>query len=88
MGPGLKGFETFDVLAFAFLITHTDNKTGSERKILFDLGPPKNWEDDLPKAVVDRVKTWGAEISMDRYTSEVLEENGIALDSIEAIIWR
>lgn len=87
-GPPLKGFETFDVVAYAFLITHTDSTSSEERRILFDLGPPKDWQNDLPKPLVERIEGWNAEITIDKYVHEILEENNIDSAGIEAIVWR
>ncbi|KAF3922441.1 hypothetical protein AA313_de0206433 [Arthrobotrys entomopaga] len=91
MTPKIKGHKGLAGGAFAFLITHTDTKTGTERKYLFDLGPPKSWKEDLPETLVKRVSKWednGAVITIEKYVSEILEENGVELDSIEGLIWR
>jgi len=84
----MKGFETFDACAYSFLIKHKDSKSGKERRLVFDLGGPKDYKNDLPPAVVHQFSQWGCEVIVDKYVSEILEENGVPLDSIEAVVWR
>ena len=91
MSPPIRGFDRMNALAYSFLITHRDASTGKERRMLFDLGAPKDWKNDLPPSVVDNVKKWeraGIQVSCQKYMSEVLEESGIPLNSIESLIWR
>ncbi|KAK6530361.1 hypothetical protein TWF694_003717 [Orbilia ellipsospora] len=90
MSPKIKGQHGLTAGAFAFLITHTDAEGGSKRRFLFDLGPPKSWKEDLPEPLVKRVSKWednGAVITVEKYVSEILEENGVELSSIEGLIW-
>jgi glutamyl-tRNA reductase len=86
MGPAMKGFEEWTPVAYAFLVKHVDS-AGEERSILFDLGTPKDLVNDFPPKVAERVKGMGV-MRVEKYVSEILEENQVALDSIEAIIWR
>ncbi len=88
LGPDLEGFEKLSLNAYAFLISHIDSQTGQKRRILFDLGPPKDWEHDLPPSLVQRIKSWGATIEIDKNISEIIEGHGVPLESIEATIWR
>ena len=91
MSPAIKGFDRMNALAYSFLITHKDASTGRERRLLFDLGAPKNWKDDLPPAIADSVKKWeraGIQIECKKYLSELLDESGVPLDSIDAMVWR
>lgn len=79
-----------NALAYSFLITHRD-ASGKERRMLFDLGAPKDWKNDLPPGVADSVKKWekaGIQIKCEKYLSEILVDNGIPLESIESLIWR
>lgn len=71
-----------DITAFAFLIEHNG------RKILFDLGLRKDWKVRSPPSLADAVKLgrWRVEVKKD--VSEVLQDNGTSIDSIDAIIWR
>ena len=91
MSPAIKGFDRMNALAYSFLITHRDRSTGEERRFLFDLGAPKDWKNDLPPTVADGVKKWekaGIQITCEKYLSELLEESGIRLESIEGMVWR
>ncbi|KAF3931938.1 hypothetical protein ABW20_dc0101267 [Dactylellina cionopaga] len=90
VGPTIKGRESLDVGAFAYFIIHTDPQSGQERKILFDLGAPKNWKEELPPSLAERIRAWednGATIIAEKYISEVLEDNGVDLADIEALVW-
>ncbi|KAJ6257339.1 Cytochrome P450 monooxygenase andK [Drechslerella dactyloides] len=90
MGPAIKGHDGLTAGAFAFLITHKDPDSGLERNVLFDLGPPKNWKTDLPEPFARLVSGWednGCIISIEKYVSEVLVENGVQLEDIESLIW-
>ncbi|KAL3450817.1 hypothetical protein BJX65DRAFT_252375 [Aspergillus insuetus] len=85
MGPAIKGFEEWTPVAYAFLIKHVD-LAGKERSILFDLGTPKDLVNDFPPEVAERVKGMGT-MRVEKYVSEILEENHVPLECIEAIIW-
>ena len=88
-GPSIPGFETWSAPAWAFLITNTDNSTGEIRRLVFDLGPPRDWEHDLPPPYVQGVSQWvkgGTKINITKYTSEILAENNVDLNTINAII--
>ncbi|EWC48878.1 hypothetical protein DRE_00183 [Drechslerella stenobrocha 248] len=90
MGPAIKGHDSLTAGAFAFLIAHKDPASDEERKLLFDLGPPKNWKTDLPAAIVERISGWednGCAIEIEKNISEILEENCVNLQDIEALIW-
>ncbi|EPS36177.1 hypothetical protein H072_10251 [Dactylellina haptotyla CBS 200.50] len=90
VGPRIDGHGSLNAGALCFLITHTDPQTGKERRFIFDLGTPKNWKQDLPEPLVSRISTWednGAVITIEKYVSEILEENGVDLTSIEGLIW-
>ena len=91
MSPAIKGFDRMNALAYSFLITHRDVAIHKEQRLLFDLGAPKDWKNDLPPSVADNVKKWeraGIRIQCEKYLSEILEESGIRLDSIDGMIWR
>lgn len=91
MDPAINGFDRMNALAFSFLITHRDASNGKERRLIFDLGAPKDWKNDLPPSVADSVRKWekaGIRIECEKYVSEILEEHGIPLGSIEGVIWR
>ncbi|KAH6988903.1 hypothetical protein BKA56DRAFT_611187 [Ilyonectria sp. MPI-CAGE-AT-0026] len=84
LGPAIKGFETFDVASYAFLIANGD------RRIVFDLGAPKNWETDLPPSVaagVQAVIDNGGTVHVEDYLSDILVRESVPLESIESVIW-
>ena len=80
MNPGIAGIETFSAPVFSFLIEHE-----SGRKVLFDFGIRKDF-DNLPPVISEMVEPWGAKV--EKNVSEILVENGVALEDIEALIWR
>lgn len=89
-GPPITGLDTLKAPAYSFLITHEDD-TGAERKLVFDLGLPVNLEKDFPPAIFERLtamKGGGGMMESTKYVSDILEEEGVELDSIEAVIWR
>jgi len=58
----------------------------SGRKLLFDLGVPTDWQDMAP-AVADRLKSSGWEISVEKPALQILKEQNVDAQSIEAIVW-
>ncbi len=79
--PMIAGFTHLPTVpSWSFLIEHTS----SGRKILFDLGVPKDWKDMSPAVTVD--PTWHIDVNRD--TSEILGDYGIAVEDISSIIWR
>lgn len=71
-----------DIAAFAFLIEHNG------QKLLFDLGVRKDWEVSSPPTLADPMKLGGWKVEVEKNVSEVLQDNGTSLSSIDAIIWR
>ncbi|ETS85029.1 hypothetical protein PFICI_03054 [Pestalotiopsis fici W106-1] len=86
MGPPIDGFETFRAVAYAFVITHTDEK-GTERRVVFDLGTPKDLVNDFPPAVAAQLAQLSSNLTVAKNTSDVLSQGGLDLESIEALIW-
>ncbi|KAH7368120.1 beta-lactamase-like protein [Plectosphaerella cucumerina] len=83
-GPEITGFETSSSGAWSFLIEHTDSR------LVFDLGIPVRWETDFPPRISDQVRAItasGANVGATQYVSDILEDAGIALDTIDAVIW-
>ena len=83
MKPPMPYFDTLrHIPSWSFLIEHP-----SGRKVLFDLGVRKDWENMAP-AIVKMVKKakWGVEV--EKNTIQVLEEGGVQGKHIEAVIWR
>lgn len=86
-GPAIQGFENFHAVAYAFLVTHKDT-SGKNRRLVFDLGTPKDLVNDFPPPEFEKVKAMFDRIKVDRYVSEILTEHGVPLDSIESVVWR
>ena len=83
MEPSYKGLDTLDAPAFSFLIEHQT----SGRKLLFDLGVRKDWE-NLPPTLIEHIKDFGCTVTVEKGVAEVLQAGGVAPKDIEAIIWR
>ena len=83
MTPSYKGLDTLDAPAFSFLIEHQS----SGRKLLFDLGVRKDWE-NMPSTIVKRIKDGGFTVTVEKGIAEILQAGGVAPKDIEAIIWR
>ena len=81
--PPYKGFDYLDCPAFSFLIEHQT----SGRKLLFDLGVMKPWE-NLPPVLVKHIKDIGARVTVEKGVAEILQEGGVSPKDVEAIIWR
>ncbi|KAF3767971.1 Metallo-hydrolase/oxidoreductase [Cryphonectria parasitica EP155] len=79
--PVTKGYDTLECPAYSFLIEHP-----SGRKLLFDLGVRKDWENLCP-VTVDMIKNLEAKITVQKDVREILEDNGISASSIEGIVW-
>ncbi|KIX98579.1 uncharacterized protein Z520_05880 [Fonsecaea multimorphosa CBS 102226] len=83
--PTLPGFHMFPkVPSWSFLIETT--VSGKTRKVLFDLGIPKDVY-ALPPLVSDRLKTFKWVVDVPQSTAEVLVEHGTHLADIEAVVW-
>ena len=82
MGPSLPGHEIARAPAYAFLIEH------GTRRILFDLGTRKDWQ-NFPPAVLSIVTQPHWSIKVEKDVAQILQENGVdaANGAIEAIIW-
>ena len=87
MGPPVKGFERWNGVAYVFLVSHTDS-SGTEREVLFDLGAPKGMLNDFPPKMAEAFKDLDGYMRVDKNVADILEEGGVELGSIEAIIWR
>lgn len=83
MKPPLDGMKYMPTLpSWSFLIEHS-----SGQKALFDLGVPKDWH-SLAPSVVDPLESRGWDITVDKEVIDILQEDGIAADQINSIIWR
>lgn len=83
MAPPVPGLETFKSSpSLSFFIEH---KSG--RKLVFDLGIRKDYENYAP-SIVKYLPTTNYNIEVVRNVADILKENGVPLDEIEAVIWR
>ena len=83
MKPAIKGHDhSKDLPALSFLV---ENSSG--RRVLFDLGTRKDFM-DIDAPISARVKKLGWQPSAEKNVIEILEENNIPGQSIEALIWR
>lgn len=95
MQPPIRGHSTLNCPAYSFLITHDaddddDDNGPSKRRprtILFDLGVRKDWENLAPK-IGARIKEQGWSVSVEKGVSEILEDGGVGLGGVEAVVWR
>jgi hypothetical protein len=88
LGPSIDGFDSYHCLTYSFMITHHDPTTNKQTRLLFDLGPPKDWREDLPPPLAKRIQGWNADIKVEKNVSEILEEDGLALESVNTLVWR
>lgn len=80
--PPIKGYEELSVPSYSFLIEHP-----SGRKLLFDLGIRKDWENLSPTILGLMEKLGPAKAEVKKDVREQLEEHGVSGSSIEGIIW-
>ncbi|KAL3481415.1 beta-lactamase-like protein [Aspergillus californicus] len=82
MTPQVPGLETFARNpAFSFLLEHP-----SGRKLVFDLGIRKDYQNYAPK-IANYIPTTGYTIEVTQNVADILEENGVQTKSVEAVIW-
>jgi len=80
--PTIKGMENLtEIPSFSFLVEHP-----SGRKVLFDLGIRKDWENG-PAGLVNLIKEMGWTVRSQTGVHEVLEQHGVQRTQIEAVIW-
>lgn len=82
MDPPMPGFTHFEGPTYSFLLEHP-----SGRKLLFDMGVRKDWT-NLAGPIVNLIQSLGWEVKVEKNMIEILEENGVKRNDIEAIIWR
>ncbi|KAK7705630.1 hypothetical protein SLS64_007997 [Diaporthe eres] len=80
--PPIKGYDELSIPSYSFLIEHP-----SGRKLIFDLGARKDWE-NLSPATAGLIARFGpAKLEVKKGVREQLEEHGVHGSSIEGIIW-
>lgn len=80
--PPIKGYDCLDCPAYSFLIEHPSGK-----RLLFDLGVRKDWENLAPR-VVEHIRKGGWKVEVEKDVAEILRENRVQPESIDAIVWR
>lgn len=82
--PDIKGFDKVLCGSWTFLIEHP-----SGRKLLYDLGSRKDWENLPPSIGLKGLMEAGVinEFRVEKNVSEILTEGGIDTKHIEGIIW-
>ena len=78
-----EGHDSLDCPSFSFLIEHP-----SGRRVLFDLGTRKDWE-NLPPALLKIFHDHSLDAKVDKNVSEILEEHGYKVNegAFEAVIF-
>lgn len=83
MGPDVPGLETFETSpSLCFLLEHP-----SGRKLVWDLGIRKDYRCYAPD-IASYIPTTKYEIQVTKNMVEILEEQGVYAEQIEAVIWR
>jgi glyoxylase-like metal-dependent hydrolase (beta-lactamase superfamily II) len=77
--PGLEQFKTSP--SFSFFIEHP-----SGRKLIFDLGIRKDYA-KYSKKIAEYIPTTNYSIDVSKNVVDILEEDGIHSDTIEAVVW-
>ena len=82
--PEIKGFNSVKCGAWCFLIEHP-----SGRKLLYDLGCRKDFENSPPALGLKQMVESGMmlKVEVEKNVSTILEEGGTSLKEIEGIIW-
>ncbi|KAF7323958.1 Metallo-beta-lactamase superfamily protein [Mycena kentingensis (nom. inval.)] len=79
--PVLRGYERLECPIFAFLIEHAD----LNRRVMFDLGLRKDMENTAPSVRAILQENFP---NTEKDIVDLLEESGINVGSVDAIIWR
>lgn len=83
MAPDVPGLETFATSpSLCFFLEHP-----SGRRLVWDLGIRKDYDHYAP-SIKDYLPTTKYTIEVTKNVVEILQEHGIELNSIEAVIWR
>lgn len=83
MGPPVPGLDTFATSpSLSFLIEHQ-----SGRRLIWDLGIRKDFENYAP-SIAEYIPTTKYNIQISKDVAEILEEEGVKREDVEAVIWR
>ena len=80
--PVIKGHTKLASPSYAFLIEHER----LEKRILFDLGTPKDWRMQAP--LENMLEEYGWDLRVEKNVAEILEEYGVLPSTVNAIVWR
>jgi hypothetical protein len=80
--PSIPGHKYLVCPVYSFLIQHS-----SGRKVLFDLGVRKDWENFAP-GLYNRLRDYGWNIAVEKDVREILDGENIDPNEISSIIWR
>ncbi|KAM5344096.1 hypothetical protein ACJ41O_012633 [Fusarium nematophilum] len=82
MEPPVPGLETFTSSpSLSFLLEHR-----SGRKLVFDLGIRKDYENYSP-TIAKYIPTTNYDIKVMGSVADILRDNGVSLDRVEGVIW-
>jgi hypothetical protein len=81
--PTIAGHEFINFPTLAFLITHPT----LNRKVLFDVGGRKDYWNYSPKTK-GLLKAASAGMRVDKGVDEILVDAGVALETLNEIVWR
>lgn len=83
MAPAVPGLETFETLpSLCFFLEHP-----SGRKLVWDLGIRKDWENYAPE-IASYIPTTKYDIQVTKNVADILQDHGVELQQVEAVIWR
>ena len=82
--PPIKGFDRVKCGTWSFLIEHP-----SGRKLLYDLGCRKDWQNLPPALGLEKMVSEGYIPTLDikKNVSEILMGDGVNLEEVEGLIW-
>lgn len=84
MSPPIPGLETFKTSpSLSFFIEHP-----SGRKLVFDLGIRKDFEQGYAASITSYLPTTKYDIQVTKDVAELLQEDRVSLTDVEAVIWR
>ncbi|KAI9700856.1 MAG: hypothetical protein M1836_002226 [Candelina mexicana] len=81
VSPHIYGHDNILAPSYAFLVEHP-----SGRKLLFDNGVRKDWQNYSPK-IRKLIEESGWEVCVEKNVVDILRDNGIQPESIEGIVW-
>jgi len=71
--PPIKGYDYLDCPAYAFLVEHPSVR--------------KDWQNLAPR-IVEHIRNGGWKVDVKKNVADILHENGVPPESIDAIVWR